>query len=91
MSTIACADLPSIALNEYNFHPFYAHTDHQSRMPLQNNKQREITNSSSNLLSHHLNEDESCQVCGDLASGWHCGAITCEACKKFFLRSISTG
>ncbi|CAF3834547.1 unnamed protein product [Rotaria sordida] len=42
------------------------------------------------MLSANLNEDEHCQICGDLASGWHCGAITCEACKKFFLRSIST-
>ncbi|CAF4442586.1 unnamed protein product [Rotaria sp. Silwood2] len=42
------------------------------------------------MLSNNLNNDESCQICGDLASGWHCGAITCEACKKFFLRSIST-
>ncbi|CAF0834302.1 unnamed protein product [Didymodactylos carnosus] len=37
------------------------------------------------------NEEEQCQICGDTASGWHCGAITCEACKKFFLRSITTG
>ncbi|CAF4005300.1 unnamed protein product [Rotaria sordida] len=41
------------------------------------------------MLSANLNEDEHCKICGDLASGWHCGAITCEACKKFFLRSIS--
>ncbi|CAF2727622.1 unnamed protein product [Rotaria sp. Silwood2] len=42
------------------------------------------------MLADNLNDDEYCQICGDLASGWHCGAITCEACKKFFLRSIST-
>lgn len=22
-----------------------------------------------------------CHVCGEASSGWHCGAITCEACK----------
>ncbi|CAF1622127.1 unnamed protein product, partial [Adineta ricciae] len=32
---------------------------------------------------------EPCQVCGEQSSGLHCGAITCEACKKFFLRSIN--
>jgi len=24
---------------------------------------------------------EPCRVCGEPSSGWHCGAITCEACK----------
>lgn len=32
---------------------------------------------------------EPCKVCGEPTSGWHCGAVTCEACKKFFLRSIN--
>ncbi|XP_074663074.1 uncharacterized protein LOC141915447 [Tubulanus polymorphus] len=32
-------------------------------------------------------EKVSCQVCGDIASGFHCGAYVCEACKKFFIRS----
>ncbi|CAF4545552.1 unnamed protein product [Rotaria socialis] len=50
----------------------------------------EKTKDNRNVLSNDLNEDEYCKICGDLASGWHCGAITCEACKKFFLRSIST-
>lgn len=22
-----------------------------------------------------------CQVCGESPAGWHCGTITCEACK----------
>lgn len=22
-----------------------------------------------------------CRVCGEASSGWHCGAVTCEACK----------
>ncbi|CAF3629551.1 unnamed protein product [Rotaria socialis] len=50
----------------------------------------EKTKDNRNVLSNDLNEDEYCKICGDIASGWHCGAITCEACKKFFLRSIST-
>ncbi|XP_064602812.1 probable nuclear hormone receptor HR3 isoform X2 [Liolophura sinensis] len=28
-----------------------------------------------------------CQVCGDSAAGFHCGAYVCEACKKFFIRT----
>jgi hypothetical protein len=24
---------------------------------------------------------EPCRVCGEASSGWHCGAVTCEACK----------
>uniref|UniRef100_A0A1I8JCV8 Nuclear receptor domain-containing protein n=2 Tax=Macrostomum lignano TaxID=282301 RepID=A0A1I8JCV8_9PLAT len=28
-----------------------------------------------------------CDVCGDTAAGFHCGAFVCEACKKFFIRS----
>jgi hypothetical protein len=32
---------------------------------------------------------EYCRVCGETNSaGWHCGTITCEACKKFYLRNI---
>ncbi|XP_046364309.2 uncharacterized protein LOC124140669 [Haliotis rufescens] len=28
-----------------------------------------------------------CQVCGDVAAGFYCGAYICEACKKFFVRA----
>ncbi|KAK7504333.1 hypothetical protein BaRGS_00004637 [Batillaria attramentaria] len=28
-----------------------------------------------------------CQVCGDMAAGFYCGAFVCEACKKFFIRA----
>ena len=31
---------------------------------------------------------EQCKVCGDPSSGWYYGAITCEACKKFFSRNF---
>lgn len=45
----------------------------------------------SSLISNYLNEErcDPCRVCGEPSSGWHCGAITCEACKKFYLRSIN--
>ncbi|RNA12497.1 nuclear receptor [Brachionus plicatilis] len=31
--------------------------------------------------------DYKCEVCGDLSSGYHYGAFTCEACKLFFSRT----
>ena len=30
-------------------------------------------------------EDVKCWVCGDVSSGFHYGADTCEACKLFFM------
>ncbi|UJR29923.1 hypothetical protein I4U23_017470 [Adineta vaga] len=95
-----CSQMPMLTVrnsfcssNHFNDHSFqYLHSFNQhQQMILPNMKHRETTSCSSHLISQNLNEDEHCQICGDLASGWHCGAITCEACKKFFLRSISTG
>ncbi|XP_041351218.1 uncharacterized protein LOC121370170 [Gigantopelta aegis] len=34
-----------------------------------------------------IQSDELCQVCGDVAAGFYCGAFICEACKKFFVRT----
>ncbi|RNA34403.1 nuclear receptor 2DBD gamma [Brachionus plicatilis] len=31
--------------------------------------------------------DSVCKVCGDEACNWYYGAMVCEACKKFFIRS----
>lgn len=31
-----------------------------------------------------------CQVCGESPAGWHCGTITCEACKVVTMRKGKT-
>ncbi|CAF4307775.1 unnamed protein product, partial [Rotaria magnacalcarata] len=66
--------------NRKKSHVSYSYTDiaHESRS--------ELTDPLSILLEARF---EPCQVCGEQSSGLHCGAITCEACKKFFLRSIN--
>ncbi|PAA54676.1 hypothetical protein BOX15_Mlig000027g7, partial [Macrostomum lignano] len=35
-----------------------------------------------------MSENQICVVCGDYASGFHYSALTCEACKSFFKRTV---
>jgi uncharacterized UPF0160 family protein len=75
MSTAVCVPPPSTHLNDQYSQHLYGF-DHHQQMMIENNNQRQqqqITTNSPNLLSNHFNEDEHCQICGDLASGWHCG------------------
>jgi len=43
----------------------------------------------SNNNNHNNSRSDACYVCGETKStGWHFGAVTCEACKKFFIRNL---
>ncbi|CAF1350905.1 unnamed protein product [Rotaria sp. Silwood1] len=88
-STLMNEHSSSVHYNDHRSQYVCAFDVHQEI--IENTKQEQETKNYGNILSNDLNDNEQCHICGDLASGWHCGAITCEACKKFFLRSISTG
>jgi hypothetical protein len=65
MLAVECVHPSPTRLNDHRSQHLYAFDHHQQMIIQNNSKQRETTN--------HLNEDEHCQICGDLASGWHCG------------------
>ncbi|CAL1529401.1 unnamed protein product [Lymnaea stagnalis] len=47
----------------------------------------DMTSSTHHSATTSSGETILCQVCGDLAAGFYCGAYICEACKKFFIRA----
>ena len=63
MSTVVCVDYSAVPFNEQ----IYVLDQRQS---YGNNQ-----HSSSYGSSQSFNEDEFCQICGDLSSGWHCGSV----------------
>jgi hypothetical protein len=74
MSTDVNTHSSATHLNDHYFqylHPFDHH--HQINIQNNNNRHRQMTTNLTNIFSNNLNEEENCQICGDLASGWHCG------------------
>lgn len=65
------------------------------RSEVQTPKQQESPHSTADDLPHQVpyvggsglkvDEQQICQVCGDIAAGFHCGAYVCEACKVSLL------
>ncbi|XP_060066052.1 uncharacterized protein LOC132546355 [Ylistrum balloti] len=56
------------------------------KMNTEDSSEISSTETASELVQPPGNET-SCQVCGDKAAGFYCGAFICEACKKFFMRA----
>lgn len=52
----------------------------QSKVERKREKMKMIVDENMSIV---LSEDryEPCRVCGEQSSGFHCGAVTCEACK----------
>ncbi|CAH8444706.1 unnamed protein product [Schistosoma rodhaini] len=46
-----------------------------------------ISNNKGILCGLNMKDRKPCDICGDVAAGFHCNAYVCEACKKFFIRS----
>lgn len=67
---------PCLSFHYNNDHsPYICTFDHCEQINNGNNNEQrqEIRRNSQNILLNQSNEDEHCQICGDLASGWHCG------------------
>lgn len=68
------------SVNPYSQYPLTFNSTHSS-IPIGTNEQTSETmrNNGSNSTSideeieRNIDDDEYCQICGDTASGWHCG------------------
>lgn len=66
-----------ISCNEHPSQEFYQF-DHRQQIITEKNvgigncKEQKVKDNRTTTFND-INEDEFCQICGDLASGWHCG------------------
>ncbi|CAH8444471.1 unnamed protein product [Schistosoma haematobium] len=64
---------------------------------LESNPSLDVSSQHHSCLNHYhphqqlsglnIKDRKPCDICGDVAAGFHCNAYVCEACKKFFIRS----
>lgn len=78
MSAMVCVNSSSTHFNDHHPQNLYAYDHPYQHMIIQNNHNNsnideELLKTNQTILSSDLSEDQYCQICGDLASGWHCG------------------
>lgn len=57
----------------YGFDRYQQSNNIQNSDQNQNEEETEMRDDSQTMLTNDLHQDECCQVCGDIASGWHYG------------------